>query len=87
MPELRARRDALGRTKTGRTLGVSVSATARRQISASACRLVWMYREGTNGRKMSSAEMKTKGEGAAGEEREERDEWNESKSCRAARTA
>lgn len=41
------------------------SALLRFQISASAARLVEMYRCGTNGRKMSSAEMNTKGDASA----------------------
>lgn len=44
-----------------------------------------MYRSGTNGRKTSSAEMKTNGEGAAVEV-DGRDCWNASNSSMAAYT-
>jgi hypothetical protein len=57
------------------------SALLRFQISASAARFVEMYRCGTNGRKMSSAEMYTKGDASA--LAPDREAWNVSYSVRA----
>ena len=57
------------------------SALLRFQISASAARLVEMYRCGTKGRKMSSAEMYTKGDASV--LAPDREAWNVSYSVRA----
>lgn len=57
------------------------SALLRFHISASAARLVEMYRCGTNGRKMSSAEMYTKGDASV--LAPDREAWNVSYSVRA----